>query len=389
MGESRRIRLLMLRAGGWEQWVETVADFLGRNGFEVTVLVARAPRPTLSGPSSFAFAEEPNSPPNCAPGLWESARRLRRQLAKGCYDILYVVDSWSIPVLWLATAGALHWRRTALVYHTFEWIEPNVHGRAWCHLERRLCHRANLVVNIDRIRGRVQQFAYGLHATPLWLRNSLSRDYPVPPFDPEVRQQLLGRDPPPNSVALLCPSVADPERMGRELIRAVASLPHRFRLALIRGQGSYQEECERVAREAGAAERITFLSRMKFDEVMTCIASSDVGIVLHDPGSSSLGNYLANPMRLPMFAACGIPVVASDLPSVAQDVYQYGLGVCCDSRAPASIAAAIEQVTKSSLQQQSRRDGIVAVFRAELSFETRATELQGALTSLVLGARHE
>ena len=92
--------------------------------------------------------------------------------------MVYIIDSWSIPVFWLATTGALRWRRAALVYHTFEWIERRVHGWLRCHLERRLCRQADLVVNIDRIRGRVQQLVYGLERSPLWVRNSLPRGLP-------------------------------------------------------------------------------------------------------------------------------------------------------------------------------------------------------------------
>ena len=46
--EPRRppIRILMVRAGGWEQWVETVAEYLGSHGFAVHVVAVRAGSPT-------------------------------------------------------------------------------------------------------------------------------------------------------------------------------------------------------------------------------------------------------------------------------------------------------------------------------------------------------
>ncbi|HYD53948.1 MAG TPA: hypothetical protein VEA99_15030, partial [Gemmatimonadaceae bacterium] len=244
--------------------METVADHLGRHGFEVSVLVPNAV--VRQHRASGAFSLQGGVTSRGIAGVWRSAHALRHQLVGGNFDILYVVDSWSIPMLWLATGGRLRWPGTALVYHTFEWIEPAVHGWPRCRLERALCRRADLVVNIDRTRGRVQQLVYDLARTPLWVRNSLPRDFPVPAPSADVRQRLLGHDPPRDSVAIVCPSSMHPERLGIEIVRAVAQLPPKFRLAAIRGSGPYQEECERVVRASGAEGRVTFLPRMPFEE---------------------------------------------------------------------------------------------------------------------------
>ncbi len=386
-GEAGRTRLLMVRSGGWDQWVETLADHLGRHGFVVSVLVPNAT--VEQHRTSGAFSIQGGVRSRGLTGVWRSALALRRHLARADPDILYVVDSWSIPMVWLATAGKLRWPRTSVVYHTFEWIEPAVHGRARCHLEKLMCRRADLVVNVDRTRGRVQQLVYGLARTPLWVRNSLSRDYPVPVPSSEARRRLLGQHPPEDSVAVVCPSSMHPDRRGVEIVRAVAKLPPRFRLAAIAGSGPYQDECARVAEASGASDRVTFLPRMSFHEAMTCAANADIGLVLHDGKSPSLGNYLANPMRLSMFAASGIPVVATDLPSVAEEVYRHGLGVCCDSSEPGSIAAAIERLERSALLKKPRNETIVAAFREETCFERRAADLEHALLSLEAGVRHE
>jgi hypothetical protein len=46
--------------------------------------------------------------------------RLRRYLKRQAFDLLYVIDSWTLPTLWLATFSRLGWRGARLVYHTFD-----------------------------------------------------------------------------------------------------------------------------------------------------------------------------------------------------------------------------------------------------------------------------
>jgi glycosyltransferase involved in cell wall biosynthesis len=383
MAHMQRGRVLMVRAGGWEQWVETVAHHLGDSGFDVHVLVAQGPPPERKPGSAFSVVDVPGGHEPGVSALLRAALQLRRSLSSGAYDVLYVVDSWSAPVVWLATLGRLRWRRLPLVYHTFEWIEPKVHGRMRCWLEERLCRHADLVVNIDRVRGRVQQLVYGLDTPPLWIRNGLSRDYPIPPPSASAREALLGREPPADSVVVLSPSAVGPERMGLELIRAMALLPPRFRLAMIRGRGPYQDLCAHTIDELKVADRVTLLPRMSFEQAMAYVANADIGAVFHNASSRSLGDYLANPMRISMFAACGVPVVATDLPTVSGDLYRYGLGLCADGGAAESIAETIRDLADSNLSRQERKETIRKAFVDALCFESGAGTLERALRELV------
>src|SRR5512140_2206698 len=99
---ARPLRAIFLRVGGWEKWVDTVASYLARNGVQVTGLV---------------FLPKPMKPPRTAPGVrvitevvprpalgklsatWRAGRLVRRHLAQNTYNVLYVVDSWSVPTL--------------------------------------------------------------------------------------------------------------------------------------------------------------------------------------------------------------------------------------------------------------------------------------------------
>ena len=307
---------------------------------------------------------------------------LRRLLRGNYWDVVYVVDSWTIPVFWLATGGRMRCGKAGVVYHTFEWLDPKP-SYAWRRaFERWLCRRADLVVNIDRLRGRTMQALYRLAREPLWIRHQLSRSEPVPPRDPELRQRLLGEGLADTKVLILSPSIAHPERVTMELIQAVAKLPNSFYLATIGGTGDYQGSCERLVRQLGVGGRVRFLPPMPFEEVMRYVASSDVGIALHD-GSRSLGNYFGCPLRLSMFAAAGVPVVASAYPGLEADVYRYRLGVCCDPLDPAAIANAITEVADPARAACFDRQGIRRAFEEGLCIESRGPALVRALEEIV------
>jgi glycosyltransferase involved in cell wall biosynthesis len=249
-------------------------------------------------------------------------------------------------------------------------------------LERSVCRKADLVVNSDRTRGRIQQMLYRLPQPPLWLRTSLSRNYPVPKPSPARRRELLGGNPPADAVAVLCPSIANEERLALELIQSLMRLPQRFRFAMIAGTGSYFQACVQLVEKHGLGQRMTFLPRMGFDLVMEYVVCADVGAILHD-GRQSLGNYLANPMRLTMFASAGIPFVASDFPALAGEVYRYGLGVCCHEHDPEKIGDAIRHLAEGVPTLAERKPRIVEAFRNSLCFEASADALVERLKNWV------
>jgi glycosyltransferase involved in cell wall biosynthesis len=378
------MRIAILRVGGWENWVDTVASFLARNGAEVTGLVylREITESFRTSPGVKLITEV--APLGMLGKFGTTCRMgsmLRSRLARNKFDVLYVVDSWSIPTLWFATMGRFHWRKLPLVYHTFEWLDSTVHNPLQIHLERAICRKADLVVNIDRMRGRIQQMLYGLPKPPLWVRTSLSREYPLPEPLPERRREMLGANPPDDAVSVFCPSIASQDRLALELICSFAQLPDRFRLAAIAGCDDYFASCVKTVQRLGLSHRVTFLPRMPFDRVMEYVVCADVGAVLHD-GRRSLGNYLANPMRLTMFAAAGIPFVSSNFPTLAGEVYRHGLGVCCDEHNPEAIGDAIRTLTQGSTADRGLKRRIVDTFRSTLCFEANACTLLQRLRQL-------
>ena len=88
--------------------------------------------------------------------------RLRRYLQRRTFDVLYVVDSWTLSTFVVGHSWQLEVAGVKLVYHTFDWLEPGLVAEAHRRLERKVCQRADLVVNTDLGKGPMQQTLYGL-----------------------------------------------------------------------------------------------------------------------------------------------------------------------------------------------------------------------------------
>jgi glycosyltransferase involved in cell wall biosynthesis len=314
-------------------------------------------------------------------GAW----RLRHYLQSRTFDVLYVVDSWTLPTLWLATLGCLRWRGTKLVYHTFDWLEPGLVAEAHRRLERKICQRADLVVNTDRARARIQQTFYSLKTTPLWVQNCLSTAIPIPTPNASLRQELAGAADTTQIRIIIYPTVVSnaesAQRMTWELIQGFRRLPESYRLVLFYREGVEYRRCRTACVEAGISNRVRFLEPVPFLRLLDYVASADVGAIFYDDSESS-GYFMCNADKLSLLAACGIPFVASDQPNLESVTYRHGLGKCCNPRDSIALADAFRAVVHgvtplAQWKQQARK-----AFLEHLNFEVHGPRLVAALGRL-------
>lgn len=384
--DTQRPRILLFRTAAWEEWIHTVAEFLAHEGFDVHATCFRyGTEETIEEVCHRGYRlvniTVPGSETAKITRLLRTARAMRRVLQSTAHDILYALDVWTLPSLWIATRGRLRQNGGYFVYHTFEWIEPGVNRLSQVLLERLASRTADLVINAERTRGRLMQKLYGLRRQPLWVRNSLPLEFELPQRNPALRAELVGGQP-DDPIVVICPSLVSPERRSLELIQAFRLLPTKYRLVTLAGDGAYQNTCRRLVEKLNLGSRVMFYCRMSFREVMAHIVCSDVGVVLHD-GRGSVGNYLAAPMRLSQLAAAGIPCVASALPSVEAVVYRLNLGLCCDEDSPQDIARAIREVAESEPGLVQRGLCARRAFERELHFAAGARGLSAALGSIL------
>ena len=315
----------------------------------------------------------------------QGAFRLRRHLRQQPFDLLYVLDSWTLPTLWLATAGKLRWPGAKLVYHTFDWLEPGLVAETHRRLEKKICQQADLVVNTDRSRARMQQAFYQLKTTPLWVQNCLSTTVPIPPPVEALRREMTGSENTAGLRIVIYPTIVSnaesSQRMTWELIQAFRQLPANYRLVLFYREGAEYRRCLAASAEAGLSGRIKFLEPMPFLQLLNYVASADLGAVFYDDRQSS-GYFMCNADKLSLLAACGIPFVASDQPNLESVIYRHGLGECCDPSDAAALAKAIQSVGDGPVPLAERKKQVRAAFLQHLNFEVHGPRLLKALEKL-------
>lgn len=153
----------------------------------------------------------------------------------------------------------------------------------------------------------------------------------------------------PGRIRIACVSRLVPRKGIADVIRALRRL--RSAELLIAGgppQAMLHEDEEatslqRVAVEAGVADRVQFLGAVERDDVPSLLRSADV--VCCCPWYEPFGLVAVEAM------ACGVPVVASRVGGLAETVVNGRTGVHVPPRSPAAIADAVRTVTLDPRRQ--------------------------------------
>jgi glycosyltransferase involved in cell wall biosynthesis len=130
---------------------------------------------------------------------------------------------------------------------------------------------------------------------------------------------------------------------GRGLEQAISLVGRHptLRLRLIGPEAwSYRSELDRFARGLGVRDRVELLPPVPPDQATLVMASADVGLALIEP--TCLSYRLTLPNKLFEYVAAGLPVIASNLPVMAEFVEQTGAGLTADPEIDGSLDAALD-----------------------------------------------
>ena len=111
------------------------------------------------------------------------------------------------------------------------------------------------------------------------------------------------------------------------------------------------------------------------------VSRAYLGAAVYDDSESS-GYFMCNPDKLYLYAAFGVPVVATNFPSLSSVVLRHALGECCDSRQPRALADAIVALVEGDPGLAARRESALRAFRQELHFEKECRMLAEAIRGL-------
>jgi glycosyltransferase involved in cell wall biosynthesis len=247
-------------------------------------------------------------------------------------------------------------------------------------LERRWARRADRVITVNRPYARLLATRFGI-AEPAIVMNCPAAWVPPVPR-PDHLRRALGLDATTPIVLYQGQLISD--RGIEQAMDAILEVPGAILVLL--GYGDWEPRFRALAAEAPYAGRVFLLPAVAPSELVEWTASADVMVMPIQP--TTLNHRFTTPQKLFESIAAGVPVVASDLPGMAEIVNEIGAGVLCDATSPASIAAAIRQILDAPADQlAAMRARILAAAHERYSWETQVGGLRAIYEDLAPAPR--
>lgn len=166
------------------------------------------------------------------------------------------------------------------------------------------------------------------------------------------------------------------QRGAEELVQAMRYLPHCH--LLIIGGGDVLPILKEMVAEYEISERVSFLPRMPYTQMMTYTQWAKLGFTLDK--DTNLNYRFSLPNKLFDFIQAGVPMVASHLVEIERIIRQYDIGTFIDEHTPEAIANTIKSVLENETQYAVWKQNLKRA-AAELSWENEEKELIKAIQS--------
>ncbi len=138
------------------------------------------------------------------------------------------------------------------------------------------------------------------------------------------------------------------QRGAEEMVLAMKYLPGM--MLLIIGGGDVLPLLKKLAAENRLTERIKFLPRMSYSQMMRYTRVANVGVTLDK--DTNINYRFSLPNKLFDYIQAGIPVLASSLPEVERIITDYHVGLCITSHEPTEIALAVNEILSDNARYE-------------------------------------
>jgi glycosyltransferase involved in cell wall biosynthesis len=289
-------------------------------------------------------------------------------------DIWHGMWAGSLPAL--VRLRALHGGRAL-----YDSRDIFMESRDWAHLrrpirsvlqalERRWSQSVDLVLTVNEAYADILERLLGVPRPPVVL-NCPPRWTPPDPA-PDLIREALGLD--PEVGIALYQGRLQSDRGIEQSMEAILGVPNAV-LALLGFGGSERQLREQISAPPYEG-RVYLLPAVPPDELLEWTASADVSVMAIQP--TSLNHEWTTPQKLFESLAAGTPVVASDLPGMAEIVQPTGAGLLVDPENPADIGTAIRQILQASSEDKAiLRDRVRAAAWDRFNWEAQEVTLLG------------
>jgi glycosyltransferase involved in cell wall biosynthesis len=215
---------------------------------------------------------------------------------------------------------------------------------AW--LERRWARRADAVLTVNDAYAELLAAQFRIERPPV-VRNTPDR-YTLPTPRPDLIREALGLS--PGTRVILYQGGLLSDRGIEQGMEAMLEIPDA--VLAIMGFGPAQAHIEELAASPRYRDRVRMLEPVPPEQLLDWTASADVMLMAIQP--TSINHRFTTPQKLWEAIAAGVPVVASDLPGMAEIVRDTGCGILVDATSPADIARGIREIVDASPEERER-----------------------------------
>jgi glycosyltransferase involved in cell wall biosynthesis len=280
-------------------------------------------------------------------------------------DLILANDLDTLPACWLAASL----KRVKLVYDSHEYYTgvPELEGRpfvkkTWESIERFIFPRLETIITVNDSIAELYNKKYSktLHV----IRNvPFANAHTIDPKDIELTRHKIGLKN-GERVLILQGSGINKDRGAEEAVLAMQYLEN-IKLVLF-GGGDSIPELERMVKQHHLSEKVIFMPRMAFRDMMRFTSACDLGLTLDK--DTNINYRYSLPNKLFDYIHAGIPVLASRLPEVEKIVAGYDIGTFIRSHDPKTLAQDIE-IALSDQDAIARRKKNLQLASQELNWE--------------------
>ncbi|MCY4159408.1 MAG: glycosyltransferase [Bacteroidetes bacterium] len=116
------------------------------------------------------------------------------------------------------------------------------------------------------------------------------------------------------------------------------------------GKGPLRTEIEQLVKTLNLASKVQFTDPVPPDQLLSVTASADIGLTFLE--DCCLNHKYALPNKLFEYLAAGVPVIASDLPEIAQVIHQFDVGCVVPSGDVQALGTALDHAIKNTELRQ-------------------------------------
>lgn len=213
--------------------------------------------------------------------------------------------------------------------------------RVWKWLDTYFCRCVDLVITPDEYRSKIYYSEYRTKKFPVTIHN-------VPPYKKYVAGKFLLHErlnlpTDDHSKIVLYQGLFHKSRCLKELVHSMATVSKEILLILIgRGDDHYTKEITKKITALDLGNRVFIIDRIPYENLFEYTCSADAGILLYR--NDSRNNYYCAPNKLYEYFQAGLPVIASDFPSLHNIVEGNHAGLCVVPDDPEQIAFTINKL---------------------------------------------